>query len=465
MARPDPRHARSLLQRASGLLPLGRLVEARALAGLAEQNAGGDAELLDAIGTLYSRASDQKRALSAYERAVALAPNDPRLLFNLATVRRFVGALAAAESDYDRVIALRPDDYEAYRNRSDLRRQTRERNHIAALEGLLARGVPGWQAEVQLRYALAKEYEDLGEHERSFVHLEQGSRLRRAHLSYDVATDVATVDWIIQAFPQTVAPAPASARRSGTETPIFIVGLPRSGSTLVDRILSSHPAVSSAGELNCFAHAVVEGVRKQSGRAQCERRELIARSAHLDFAALGRDYLERARAAGATGQCFTDKMPLNHLYCGLIRRALPHSRIVHVSRAPMAACYAIYKSLFDQGYPYSYDLRELGRYYVAYRRLMRHWHATLPGQIHELTYEGLIADQAGQTRKLLEFCELDWDDSCMDFHRNPSPTTTASAAQVRSPLYDTSVTQWRHYRAQLEELHRDLAAAGIQVEP
>jgi tetratricopeptide (TPR) repeat protein len=462
MAPPDPRHARSLLQQAQGLLAVGRLVEARALTGLAERSAPEDALLLDAIGTLYSRANDQEHALAAYERAVALAPDNAQLLFNRATVRRFLGALAEAEADYDRVIALRPDDFEAYRNRSDLRSQTPERNHTAELEALLARGVPRWQAEVQLRYALAKEYEDLADYARSFAHLEQGARLRRAHLRYDVDVDIATVDWIMEAFPATVVPG---ATVAVAETPIFIVGLPRSGSTLVDRILSSHSAVSSAGELNCFAHAVVEGVRRQSGQAHCERRELIIRSAHLDFAALGRSYLERARAAGARGPRFTDKMPLNHLYCGLIRRALPDSKIVHVSRAPMAACYAIYKSLFDQGYPYSYDLGELARYYVAYCRLMQHWHATLPGQIYPLTYEALVADHIGETRKLLEFCGLEWEDSCIEFHRNPAPTTTASAAQVRSPLYDTSVTQWRHYRGQLDGLRRELSAAGIQIEP
>jgi tetratricopeptide (TPR) repeat protein len=414
------------------------------------------------------------RALAAYERAVALAPDNPQLLFNRATVRRFVGALVEAEADYDRVIALRASDYEAYRNRSELRIQSRERNHIAELEGQLARGVPHWQAEVQLRYALAKEYEDVGDYERSFGHLEQGTRLRRTHLRYDVAIDVATADWIIEAFAATVVPPPAAAgavavaasqTASDAEAPIFIVGLPRSGSTLVERILSSHSAVASAGELNCFAHAVVAGVQRQSGRAHNDRRELVAGSAQLDFAALGRDYLERARAAGASGPRFTDKMPLNHLYCGLIRRALPRSRIVHVSRAPMAACYAIYKSLFDQGYPYSYDLGELARYYVAYRRLMQHWHSTLPGQIHEVAYEGLVADQIGETRKLLEFCELEWEDSCIEFHRNPSATTTASAAQVRSPLYDTSVAQWRHYRGRLVGLRRQLEAAGIEVEP
>jgi tetratricopeptide (TPR) repeat protein len=463
------RDARSLIARAQGLISQGRLVDARLAAELAERNAPPDPLLLDAIGTVYSRANDQQRALAAYERAIGLAPNDPRFLFNRATVRRFLGALPQAEADYDRVIALQPADWEAYRNRSDLRTQTTERNHTAELEGLLARGVPHWQAEVQLRYALAKEYEDLGEYARAFEHLERGARVRREHLRYDVATDVATVEWIIEAFPSMAGGTPLDAVPSedsscGAQT-IFIVGLPRSGSTLVDRILSSHSAVASAGELNCFAHALMEAVRRRCGTTQLTRRELVVQTAQLDFDALGRDYLERAHAAGAGGACFTDKMPLNYLYCGLIRRALPHARIVHVSRAPLAACYAIYKCLFDGGYPFSYDLGELGRYYVAYRRLMEHWHAVLPGAIHELSYEALVADRITETRKLLEFCGLEWQEACVEFHRNPSATTTASAAQVRRPLYDTSVGQWRHYRRQLTPLSRQLAEAGVAIDP
>jgi hypothetical protein len=158
---------------------------------------------------------------------------------------------------------------------------------------------------------------------------------------------------------------------------------------------------------------------------------------------------------------FTDKMPLNYLYCGLIRRALPNAKIVHVTRRPMAACYAMYKTLFKDGYPFSYDLEEIGRYYVGYRRLMDHWQATMPGVIYPLSYEALIADQRGETRKLLDFCGLEWQDSCLEFHRNPQPTTTASAAQVRQRLYDSSVSQWRHYAAELAELRSLLSAAGI----
>jgi Flp pilus assembly protein TadD len=461
----EPHDARLLIHRAQCLLALGRLPDACEAAAAAQLQAPPDPVLFDALGSLFSRANDQQRALAAFDRAVTLAPDNPHFIFNRATVRRFLGQLAEAEADYDRVIALKPADYEAYANRSELRTQSGEANHIGELEALLARGIADWRGDVQVRYALAKEYEDVGGYEKSFQHLREGAKKRREHMRYDVAVDVATVAWIIEAFPVALSEIVPQLGGAPSDAPIFIVGLPRSGTTLVDRMLGSHSEVYSAGELDHFALCIVDAVRRRNGGAPLPRRELIARSADLDFPALGRDYLERARHVVPGELRFTDKMPLNYLYCGLIRRALPNAKIVHVTRRPMAACYAMYKTLFKDGYPFSYDLGEIGRYYVGYRRLMEHWQATLPAVIYQLSYEALIADQRGETRKLLEFCGLDWQDSCVEFHRNPSPTTTASAAQVRRPLYDSSVSQWRHHAAELAELSGLLSAAGIDTDP
>lgn len=439
------------------------LLRARDCAVTAERLADGDPILWDLIGTLHSRANDQPRALAAYDQALALAPDQPSFLFNRAAVRRYLGQLAESEADYDRVIALRPTDFEAYRNRSDLRRQTDQRNHVAALRQLQAAATADWRGAVQLHYALAKEYEDLGDYAASFEQLQCGSRLRRAHMRYDIATDLATIDWIIEAFPATAISEFATPSATGTRGPIFILGLPRSGSTLVERILGSHSQVHAAGELQALALAIVEAVRARTGRAQLSRHELIKQSAQLDFGALGDAYLARARASGARGDCFIDKMPLNFLYCGLIQRALPQARIVHVQRHPMAACHAMYKTLFEDAYPFSYELSELGRYYIAYRRLMRHWTLARPGMIHELQYESLIGDQLAETRRLLAFCGLDWEDACAQFHDNPDASTTASAAQVRQPIYHSSLAQWRHYSEQLSDLRRLLEGEGIEV--
>jgi tetratricopeptide (TPR) repeat protein len=455
-----PAHAHCLVLRAHCWWSLAQRPAALEAASAARDLSPNDPVVLDSVGTLFSLANEQGAALEALDRAVALAPTNPRYRFNRAAIRRFAGDLEGAEADYDFVIARRPVDYEAYLNRAELRIQSAERNHIAELEALIARPIADRRGEVQLRYALAKEYEDIGGYEKSFAHLRAGADLQRAHMRYDVAHDVATVDWIIEAFPKP-ASALNEARGNPEDSPIFIVGLPRSGSTLFERILSSHSQIAAAGELNDLALALVETAQSQVGRGNLPRRELVRAAAAVDFAALGRDYLRRARSALGVQGRFIDKMPLNYLYCGIIHRALPNARIIHVTRHPMAAGYAMYKTLFKDGYPFSYDLSDIGRYYVAYRRLMAHWRDYLGDALLEISYEDLIADQAGATRRLLEACGLEWQEGCMRFHLNAAATTTASAAQVRRPLYATSVNQWRHFAAQLEPLRRAYAEAGI----
>ena len=252
--------------------------------------------------------------LHRIDEALCASPGAARLLLSKAQCLMALGRrseaceAAAAEADYNRVIALRPHDFEAYLNRSELRTQTADNNHIAQLEVLAAQGFAEWRSEVQIRHALAKEYEDLG-----------------------------------------------------------------------------------------------------------------------DFAL-----------------------------------ALPNAKIVHLTHHPMAACYARYKTLFKDGYPFSYDLDEIAQYYAAYRRLMAHWCDTMPGAIHTLSYEGLVADQLTETRTLLAFCDLEWQETCAEFHRNPAATTTDSASQVRRPMYDSSVAQWRHYATELAPLSYALKSAGIE---
>jgi tetratricopeptide (TPR) repeat protein len=416
--------------------------------------------LLDAVGTVFSRAGDQERALAAFDAAASLAPDNAHYLFNRAAVRRFLGQLSEAEQDYDRVIELRPTDFEAQHNRSGLRAQSAERNHLSTLKAALGAVGADRRGEVLLRYAIAKEYEDLGAYRESFSQLAIGARRQRELLDYNVAVDVATVEWIISAYPQV-----GGMRQGAADAPIFIVGLPRSGTTLVERILGSHSCVYAAGELNHFALCLVDAVRRASGGAPLPRPELVARSASINFAALGREYLGRVAALGFAQAWFTDKMPLNYLYLGLIRRALPGARIVHVRRHPLAVCYAMYKNLFEGAYPFSYDLNEIARYYLAYRRLMAHWGKIMPEGIHEVSYERLVFDQLGETRRLLEFCGLTWEDACVDFQQNPAATVTASAAQVRQRIYSSSVAQWRHYEAELDGLRSELESAGVEMGP
>jgi hypothetical protein len=456
----SPAEPRYLLQRARCLSAEKRHAEGVTAAGMAEENAAGDPQLLDAIGSFFSSVGEYSKALGAYSKAIALAPHRALYWFNRATVQRFVGRLEEAESDYDRVISLRPDDHEAYINRSELRKQTPERNHVQDMERMLCDGIRDWRGEVQVRYALAKEYEDLGKHSESWGHLVKGARVRREHLQYDVRIDTDTVDWIIKAFP--AAPA-APVNGCDSREPIFIVGLPRSGTTLVERILGSHSQVLAAGELNHFAAALVAAALARTGGTPLPRRELVAATRELDFAALGADYLARTRPLTGARPHFTDKMPLNYLYCGLIRRALPNARIVHVTRHPMASCYAMFKTLFKDGYPFSYDLEEIAKYYAGYRRLMDHWRQTLPGHLYEIRYEQLVRDPEYESRRLLAACALEWEPGCLEFHRNPTATTTASASQVRQPLYDSSLAQWRHHEDALQGVRSLLLSAGIDA--
>lgn len=470
----EPANAPFRLLHGQCLVAAGRLDEAHTVAASLTDGPE-DAAFWLALGTLRQQLNAHGAARAAYDRALALQPDSAAALFNRATVRRFLGDLEGAETDYDRVLALRPDDDEAYLNRSELRPQDAARNHVAELEQALARcRDTGGAGEVRLSYALAKEYEDLGDYRRSFAALSRGAGARRRTLAYDVARDVATVDWIIDAFSRVPPltdplpdpiPDPKAERTADTVKgawPVFVLGLPRSGTTLVDRILSSHPQLISAGESSAFAAAVVAAASAGHAAVASDRRVLIARSAAVDFSALGRDYLGRVAREGYRGR-FVDKMPLNYLYCGLIARALPGATLVHVERHPMAVCYAMYKTLFRDGYPFSYSLTDLAAYYVAYARLMTFWRQALPGRINTVSYERLVADQRGETARLLAACELPWDETCMDFHKNPTATTTASASQVRRPLYSTSLWQWRHYEDELSELWHALETAGVAV--
>ena len=457
LAPADPRY---LLRKAQCLNGLKRRLQAVDAAESAARVAGNSAAAFDAIGTFFRAIEDHHRALALCDRAVELAPEQASFRFNRAVVRRFVGDLEGAETDYDRLLQLNPREYEAYVNRSELRTQTPERNHVATLEQLLAARPPTDAAELQLRQALSKEYDDLGRYAESFAELTQAARLKRAQIEYDPRADEALVEALIEVFP---AVAPEGAATAGSEAPIFIVGLPRSGSTLVDRILSSHSEVVSAGELTHLTHVIAAEAGRQAGRHDLVPAEIARWSAQIDAATLARDYLVRSQPVGVPQRFFIDKMPVNFLHCGLIHQALPRAKIIHVARHPLAACYAIYKTLFRSAYPFSYNLTELGRYYIAYRKLMAHWHAILPGVIHELSYEQLVADERAEIRRLLAFCGLEWQESCAEFHRNPSPTMTHSAHQVRRPIYDSAVGHWRHYARELEGLRSQLLAAGIEV--
>lgn len=429
----------------------GRIEEARLALAMLEPDIARDPRALQDAGRLHTHANRHLEAAAAFARAVALAPDDPRYLYNLATARIALGEIDEAERLLDRVIALAPQDADAWYNRATLRRQTLERNHVADIERALNAPHREAMSEVQLCYAAAKELEDLGEGRRSFTYLKRGADARRRLLSYRVEDDMRTMDEIAKAF------GVASGGGHADGRPLFVLGLPRSGTTLAERILSAHPHVDSLGETPAFAMSVV----KLAGNAP--PRDLIRRAAALDFAELGRAYCESAIPPASAALRLVDKTPLNFLYLGLIARALPNARIVHIRRDAMDVCYAMYKTLFRMAYPFSYDLRDLGLYYLSYRRLMEHWHLVWPERFVEIAYEDIVRDQETTSRRLVAHAGLEWDDACLHFERNTAPTLTASAAQIRQPVYSSSVGLWRRYEAELAPLAQFFARNGIEV--
>jgi hypothetical protein len=364
--------------------------------------------------------------------------------------------MAEAEEILDELIGRTPDDADAWYTRATLRRQVPGHNHVAPLRAALAARSPG-SAPVALYFALAKELEDLGQHAESFAALAPGASARRKALSYQVEADEQAIASIIRTLDRAWYESPTPG--FDVTGPVFIVGLPRSGATVVERILMQHDAVATVGEVNDLALAITRTAGPAGGQE-----ELIKGAARVTPAALGESYWTAIRGYGHSKPFVVDKTPLNYLYLGLIAKAMPRARIVHVRRHPMASCYAMYKTLFRAGYPFSYDLEDLGRYFVAYWRLMNYWRALLPGRFLDLDYESLVTDQEGTTRRLLEHCGLEWQSACLRFHENPAPTAIASAAQVRQPIYPGSVDLWRNYRQELAPLARHLAYSGIAVE-
>jgi hypothetical protein len=322
---------------------------------------------------------------------------------------------------------------------------------------VLGNGFRNPQDEITLCFAIAKELEDVSRYGMSFQYLKRGCDLQRRQITYDVTDDIATIDRLIQLHNHA---ALDSGGGFETEECIFVLGLPRSGTTLVERIVSSHSTVHAAGELQAFPTEAIRAVQRRTGRA-VGKLDFVELALEVDPTALGHAYIGATRPQTGRKPRFVDKMPLNYLYAGLIHRALPRAPIVALAREPMDSCYAMYKTLFAGAYPFSYDLCDLGRYYAAWHRLMRHWRSLLGKSLLIVQYEDLVANQEAVSRRILEHCGLPWEDACLAFHEQKTAVTTASAVQVRRPIYSSSLGSWRHYEQELAPL----AAVLSQAEP
>jgi Flp pilus assembly protein TadD len=436
--------------RAKCLFVSGEAVRALGAAETAAKIIGAAPEALDALGAIFGLLGLHARALELFRRAVAARPSVPQYLFNLAATERMTGMLEAAEAHCDAAIALDRGYCLAHYLRSDLRLQTRERNHVAEMEALIRERKPEPNGEVMLRFALGKECEDLDEHARAFAHVAAGCALQRRAINYQVGADIAEIERAVSN--QTRDLIAACPGGFAAAAPVFVVGLPRTGTTLVERIIASHSAMVSAGETGAFAHALRRASKPGSGG--------------FDPAEIGRRYVEAVTAFGVPCQRrFIDKTLQNYLHCGIILAALPRAKIILVQRRPLDACWAIYKTLFLGKFSFSYDQLELAEYYLAFRRLAQHWKSTLPAQAFlAVSYEDIVHDQAAQSRRLIEFVGLPWEDEVLRFHESAAPSATASAVQVRRPLYSTSVGKWRHHAQELKPLRTRLAREIAEAE-
>lgn len=458
-----PQRAEVVVQLAKALVLARRNPAARAAADQVLALAPSDPAVLDTLGVIYTQLGQYVPAFEAFHRAVALAPERASYRYNFATALIAGGQPRAAEDELEACLARDPHYWMAHLTLAQVRHQSAQHHHLQRLEALLAqvRNAPAdAHASMCLHMALAKEYEDLADYPAAFSHLVRGKAAGGATQSYASAQDTALFAAIESACPR-IVDEPVGCP---SNEPIFVIGMPRSGTTLVERILSSHPDVHSAGELLNFG-MTLKTLTGRRGPALIDL-PTIAGARELDWRALGAAYLASTRPATGHTARFIDKLPHNFLYAGFIARALPQAKIICLRRDPLDVCLSNFRQLFAPGsayFGYSFNLLDIGRYYILFDRLMAHWQRALPGRVLEVDYETLVDAQEATTRRLLAFCDLPWDDACLHFERNPAPVVTASAVQVRAPIYRSAIGRWKNYASELHELRDLLTGAGIKL--
>lgn len=408
------------------------------------------------LAAIANRLGEAPQALALAERAWKGGLRTPELAYLRATLLLFAGRVEDAEAGLEALIHAVPQLAGAHWTLSKLRRWSSGHNHVPRLREALARLPPGDPAEAYLCFALYKELEDCGRDADAWAALERGCAARRREVQYDAAAEARLFAQLAAqctpAFLQrAVAPPPGPV-------PVFIVGLPRSGTTVLERILGAHSQVRDAGELDDVAHALAWGSDHQAAGMLDEA--IVARAPELDFGIIGQRYLANTRWRAQGRAFYTDKQPRNFQLLGYIRRALPHARILHMVRDPMDTCFSNLKELFGAAYPYSYDLASLAAHYGNYRRLMAHWHAAMPGVVLDVPYAELVAEPERVARAVFAHVGLDWEPGCVAIERRTEASMTASSVQVREPIQPRYQGQWRRYERQLQPLRELLADWG-----
>lgn len=409
------------------------------------------AEAYNNLGAELWELDHYDEAVAAYEQAVTLRSDYAEAYVNLAGARQALGQLPLAQASVAEALRADPSSARAWFIHSDLKTFAQDDPDIRRMDALLAQ-TPATRLDdrLHLEFALGKAWMDAGAPERAFTHLESANRLKRATLAYDLDGEIAGLAEIGRAFsPDEMARLDGAGDQSNL--PIFVVGMPRSGTSLIEQILASHPKVHGAGELMTFEERLRQAVGRPDAVAALP--QWIASAPKEAIAALGAGYLEAVQSLADGAPHLVDKMPGNFQFAGLIALALPNARIIHCRRDPVDTCLSCYSKKFTHGQEFSYDLQELGRYYRAYDALMSRWREVLPpNRFLEVQYEDVVADLEGEIRRLVAFCGLEWDAACLDFHTTRRPVRTASANQVRQPIYRSSVGRWRAYASQLTPL-------------
>ncbi len=410
------------------------------------------------MGTALENLKDENAAIEAYRQAIKINVKHAEAQNNLGAILSARGDLEEAKACFTAAIQGDPNFVYAHYNLSTLKKYTKGDPHLAALEGML-KNIPQLSVDARMRYwfSIGKAWEDTERYNDAFEAYQKGNKLKRASFQYNVSNIEKNIQDIINKFDRVFADKKISA--CDDETPIFIVGMPRSGTTLIEQILSSHSKVYGAGELQDFSLAVAQE------RQLKNETDYIDWLLSVDDSALkriGENYIKRIRALDAKAIRISDKMPGNFFYVGLIHKALPKAKIIHSIRNPMDVCVSNYSRLFNESMPFAYDLEELGRYSYACDKLMTHWKEVLPkGVILDMVYEDNVADLETQARKLLRFCDLEWEEACLEFHKNKRHVKTASIAQVRKPIYKSSVARWEHYKDYLAPLQAAIKGEEI----
>jgi tetratricopeptide (TPR) repeat protein len=394
-------------------------------------------------------------AIESYRRALDLEPDYVGALLGLGHVLKTVGRLDEAIDAYRECIRCRPDNGGSYWSLANLKTYRLSDEDIETMQSILGSEELGDTSRVNFLFALAKAFEDRGDFERAWDYYATGNASQRVHEYYDPVQTESINDAIVDVFDATFLSEKAGGG-DPDHAPIFVVGLPRSGSTLIEQILASHSAVEGTSELPYVGRVAASLNRNRADGINYPRavRELSA----TNFAELGREYLRRAGRHRVEGtRRFIDKMPNNFPLIGFLHMILPNAKIIDARRHPLDSCLSCYRQLFARGQSFTYDLTDIGEYFLQYQRLMDHWHAVLPGRVLTVQYEQLVGDFENQTRSLLEYCGLPFEDACLKFYETDRPVRTPSSEQVRRPIYTSSIGFWRNYEGHLGELREVLA--------